>query len=69
MEEMVIKLDVPPELKDDFKFALSKAIRDFEIDLRFSLADKILSKSKLTDEQVKLLSNGLKERVAKRRGL
>ena len=68
MEEITIKLDIPSEFREAFKKALAKAIRRFEIDLEFAVADSILSKSKLTEGNVKELANKLKERVAKRHG-
>lgn len=69
MEEIVIKLEVPSELREEFRAALAKALKKLVIDIEFSLADAILSKSTLTDEKVDALSSALKERVAKRHGL
>ena len=53
MEEIILKLDIPPAFKEEVKLALTKALRDFEIELKFAVADKILSKSKLTEKQIK----------------
>lgn len=69
MEEITIKLDVPSEFKQEFRLALAKALRNLVTDVEFAIADAILSKSKLTKEQVNELANELKERVAVRHGL
>lgn len=69
MAEVVVKVDISPELKDKFEIALDKVIKQFVRRLKFSIADEILSKSKLTEEQAFKLADDLKERVAKRHGL
>lgn len=69
MAEITIKIDVPQELKKEFEVALVKAMKNFKRDLEFAIADAITSKSKLTEEQVKELSEQLKERVVKKHGL
>lgn len=69
MAEVVIKVDIAPELKGKFESALDKVVARFVRRLEFSTADEILSKSKLTDKQVEKLADELKERVAKRHGL
>lgn len=66
MEEIVIKLDIPSEFKKEFELALAKALRNLVMDVEFGIADALLSKSKLTEEQVKELSDNLKKRVAKK---
>jgi len=69
MEEIVIKLDVPRELSGKFEVALEKVVEQFVRRIEFSIADEILSKSKLTEGQANKLADELKERVAKRHGL
>lgn len=69
MAEVVVKVDIAPELKGKFESALDKVVTQFVRRLEFSTADEILSKSKLTDKQVEKLADELKERVAKRHGL
>ena len=69
MDEVVIKVDIPEELKDKFELALAKVVKQFVRRLEFSIADEILSKSKLTDEQTEKLADELKRKVAKRHGL
>ena len=69
MEELVIKFDVPVELTKKFELALNKVVTQFIRRVRFSILDETMSKSKLTDEQVRGLADELKERVAKRHGL
>lgn len=69
MTEVILKVDISPELKDKFEIALDKVVKQFVRRLKFSIADEILSKSKLTEKQAFELADGLKERVAKRHGL
>ena len=69
MGEIILKVNVPNELKEKFEIALAKVIKQFVRRIEFSTADDILSNSKLTDEQVNSLSNEVKLRVAKRHGL
>ena len=51
------------------EFDLKKLADEMDEEVLWILADKILSKSRLTDEQAKELAEELKERVAKRHGL
>ena len=53
MEEIVVKLDVPKELEPKLKLALTKVVKQLVRDVRFALLDEIMSKSELTDEQIK----------------
>lgn len=69
MAEVLVKIDIAPELKDKFKVALDKVVAQFVRRLEFAMADEILAKSKLTDKQVERLASDLKDRVAKRHGL
>ena len=69
MDELKIKVDIPEELKDKFELALTKVVKQFVRRLEFSLADEILSKSELTDEQADKLSDELKHKVARRHNL
>ena len=69
MAEVVFKVDISPELKDKFETALDKVVKQFVRRLKFSIADEILSKSKLTEKQAFELADDLKERVAKRHRL
>ena len=69
MEEIVIKLDVPDEIKDEFKIALDKVVKEFTRQVKFALLKDTLKDSKLTDETADILASGLKEKVAERHGL
>ena len=69
MAEVVVKVDISPELKEKFEITLDKVVKQFVRRLKFSMADEILSKSKLTEKQTFKLADDLKERVAKRHGL
>ena len=69
MTEVILKVDISPELKGDFEAALTKVVNEFVEDIEFSMADRILSKSKLTKEQAFKLADEVKSSVAKRHGL
>lgn len=69
MTEVVVRVDISPELKDEFGEALSKVVNEFIEDVEYSLAEKILSKSKLTKKQAFKLANEVKLGMAKRHGL
>jgi len=56
--------------KEELSGIVSKALRDKStIVLLFKYADRVLKKSKMTDELAMKLGDELKERVAKRYGL
>jgi len=76
MTKLVV--DVPSELgpiinaleKRELNIIVSKALREEVSDmLLFKVADEILKGSKMNDEDVKMLSDELKKRVAKKHGL
>ena len=69
MGEIVVKVDVPNELKEKFEVALAKVVKQFVRRIEFSTADDILSHSELTDEQINNLSREVKSRAAKRHNL
>lgn len=69
MAEVVVKVDIPVELKGKFESAIDKIVVQFVRRLEFSMADEILSQSKLADKQAERLARELKGRVAKRHGL
>ena len=68
MAEIRIKVDIPSELADKFEAALNKVVEQFTRRVKFSMMDEIMSKSKLTDEQINALSSEAKERAAKKYG-
>ncbi|MEK6983548.1 MAG: hypothetical protein AABX33_03160 [Nanoarchaeota archaeon] len=69
MAEVIIKLDIPDKFELEFKAALKKVLDKFVHGVEFSLANEILSKSKLTEEQAKQLATEVKSAVAKRHGV
>ncbi len=69
MAEVIVKVDVPDKFEVEFRDALKKVVNKFVSDLEFSLANKILSKSKLTERQAKELADEVKLAVAKRHGV
>ena len=69
MTEVIVKVDISPKLKDEFKMALNKVVNEFIEDIEFSLAERILSKSKLTRKQAFKLADEVKLAMAKRHGV
>ena len=69
MAELKFKVDISPELKDEFREALNKVVNEFVEDVEFSLAERIVSKSRLTKGQAFKLANEVKLGVAKKHGL
>lgn len=66
MEEIVIKLDVPEEMRGVLEKSIREIVDKLLLDLEFSIADKILSKSKLTDEQIREMVSKLEDKIAKK---
>ena len=66
MEEIIIRLEVPSELEPRLKLALTKLIKQMVRDVKFSILDDIMSGSKLTEEQLKELSDETNDSLAKR---
>ena len=69
MAELLIKVDVPDKLESEFRTALKRVVDKFVSNVEFSLAEEILSKSKLTEKQAKELADDVKLAVAKRHGV
>ena len=69
MAEINIKIDVPQELKLEFEEALATVVKQFIRRVKFATAEKISSKSKLTEKKADELADELKERISKRHGL
>ena len=69
MAELVIKVDVPDKLESEFRSAVKEELNKFIQDVEFSLANRILLKSKLTEKQARELADEVKEAVAKRHGV
>ncbi|MBS3093377.1 hypothetical protein J4456_02220 [Candidatus Pacearchaeota archaeon] len=65
MEEIIIKLDVPSELKDELEKSIREIVDKLLLEIEFSLANKILSKSKLTDEHIKEMVGELEDKIVK----
>lgn len=66
MEEIVIKVNVPDKFNERFTVALENLVRDSFRRAKFSLAEDILNKSKMTDEEVNELTDEVNESVARR---
>lgn len=67
--ELVFRINIAPELKDKFEVALDKVVKEFIEEVDFSIAEDILSKSKLTKRQAFKLAEEVKSGVAKKHGL
>lgn len=69
-EKEIIELAKKIDWEKFLKRALIKGVkRELELEFMFRRAEKIVSKSKLTEKQVRELSEEVKERVAKKLGL
>ncbi len=60
MAEINIKVDVPEELKGKFENILAEALNEFVDKLELTTAKEIVSKSKLTEDEAKELSDKVK---------
>ena len=69
MPEVVLRVEVPPGLEQEFKIALERLTTEFIDELKLSVARNILSKSELTEELAKKFADEVKEGMAKRHGL
>ncbi len=61
MEEITIKLDMPPEFEEEFKRELAKSIKELVNNIEFSIAKKIISKSQLTEKDAEEFSEKVKK--------
>ena len=41
MEEIIVKIDIPPEFKEKFELALDKVVKEFVKNLQFSIIEEI----------------------------
>ncbi len=69
MAELLIKVDVPDKLESEFKAALKRVVDTFVNSVELSLAQEIISKSRLTEQQAKELADEVKIAVAKKHGV
>ena len=69
MAEVTFKVDIPRELRSEFKIAIGRVIEEFIEETEYLVARKVLSKSKLTKKQAKKLADEVKLAVAKRHGV
>ena len=65
MEEIVIRLEVPEELVQEFKLALNRFLEEIKANLILFL----LEKSRLSEEDVIEIGDLIKYGIAKRHGL
>ncbi len=66
MKEIVIKLDVPEEASEILEESIREIVDKLLLNIEFSLADRILSKSKLTDEQINEMVGKLENKIAEK---
>jgi len=59
-EELCIRIDMPPEFKEEFKLALAKTMKEFEDQFEFKMAEEIISKSKFSEQDADELSEKVK---------
>ena len=60
MEELCIKIDIAPELKEKFELALAKVVKEFVNNLELTMAEEIISESKFTEKDAEELSEKVK---------
>ena len=62
MEEIIVKLDIPPEFKDKFEVALNKVVEEFVKRLQFSIVEELSEIS--ADDKREIKDSVVKEVVA-----
>lgn len=65
MEELVIRIDIPKELTEDFKKVLEELVEESRTRLLLSL----VGKSKLTEKEAMRLSEKIKRGIAEKHGV
>lgn len=65
MEELVIRIDIPKELTEDFKRVLEEIVEESRTRLLLSL----LEKSKLTEKEAMKLGEKIKRGIAEKHGV
>jgi len=53
MEEIVVKIDIPPELNEEFRSALDKVVKQFVANLKLSIINEISEISEDDSREVK----------------
>ena len=69
MAKTVLKVEVPKGLEPEFRQALHEVTKKFMQNWKWSVARKIRSKSKLTEQQANELGEEVKTGIAKRHNL
>ncbi|MEM3661102.1 MAG: hypothetical protein QXU11_12055 [Thermoproteota archaeon] len=65
MEELVIRIDIPKELTEDFKKVLEELVEESRTRLLLSLIEK----SKLTEKEAMKLGEKIKHGIAEKHGV
>lgn len=65
MEELVIKIDIPKELTEDFKRVLEELVEESRTRLLLSL----IGRSKLTEKEAMELGKKIKRGIAEKHGV
>ncbi|MBO3842035.1 MAG: hypothetical protein FGF48_06420 [Candidatus Brockarchaeota archaeon] len=65
MEELVIRIDIPKELTEDFKRVLEELVEESRTRLLLS----IIGKSKLTEKEAMRLGERIKRGIAEKHGV
>ncbi len=69
MPEVVVRVDVPAELKADFAAALEKMVNEMAEEWELSVARRLVSRSSLTAEKADDLALEIKKGIARRHGV
>ncbi len=65
MEELIIRIDIPKELAEDFKRVLEELVEESRTRLLLSL----IGKSKLTEKEAMKLGEKIKRGIAEKHGV
>ncbi len=69
MPEVVIRVEVPEGMQNKFEKAIEEILKKFIEEIKWSVAQDIISKSKLDEEIAKKLVIEIKNSVAKKHGV
>ncbi len=69
MPEVVIRVEVPEGMQNKFEKAIEEVLKKFIEEIKWSVAQDIISKSKLDEEIARKLAVEVKNSVAKKHGV
>ncbi len=69
MGEVVIKVDVPEGMQENFEKAIEAVLKKFLEEIRWSVAQEIVAKSRLSEDMARRLALEIKESVTENHGV